>query len=269
LAKPFLSATAPRLHTGCTVLRVAADKHAATVDVLRHATQQVERWTAQQCIVALPVFIAARVVQSPPSFVSEVARGLRYAPWVVANIHLTAPLQDRPGAAPAWDNVIHGAGEMGGLGYVNARHQTLDPRPGPTVLTHYRALGDSPQARQALLQQPWTHWRDLTLAELRRAHPDIDQAATRVEITRYGHAMACPVPGTQKLLSKNATSRSNLEQSLLQKSKQTMSYSLKKSSTAIANSLPHTAKLRFAHGDWSGYSIFEEAFTRGHWAGSV
>jgi hypothetical protein len=29
-------------------------------------------------------------------------------PWLVANIHLDAPLQDRPGAAPAWDNVLYG-----------------------------------------------------------------------------------------------------------------------------------------------------------------
>jgi hypothetical protein len=27
-------------------------------------------------------------------------------------------------------------------------------------------------------------------------------------------------------------------------------------------------RLSFAHADWSGYSIFEEAFTRGHVAGS-
>jgi len=26
-------------------------------------------------------------------------------------------------------------------------------------------------------------------------------------------------------------------------------------------------RLSFAHADWSGYSIFEEAFTRGHVAG--
>ena len=28
-------------------------------------------------------------------------------------------------------------------------------------------------------------------------------------------------------------------------------------------------RLAFAHGDWSGYSIFEEAFTRGHLAGAA
>ena len=84
----------------------------------------------------------------------------------------------------------------GGLGYVDARHQTLDPRPGPTVLTHYRALGDQPQRRQQLLSQPWRYWRDQTLAELSVAHPDLLSKVTRMDITRYGRAMSIPVPGT-------------------------------------------------------------------------
>ncbi len=31
--------------------------------------------------------------------------------------------------------------------------------------------------------------------------------------------------------------------------------------------MPATARLAFAHSDWSGYSVLEEAFTRGHHAG--
>ena len=36
---------------------------------------------------------------------ASAAARLRYAPWLVANLHLRAPLADRPGAAPSWDNV--------------------------------------------------------------------------------------------------------------------------------------------------------------------
>ena len=137
----------------------------------------------------------------------------RQAMWAVANLHLSVPLQGRPGAAPAWDNMLYDlqdrvgrrtgeaaggnlSGTGGGLGYVDARHQTLDPRPGPTVLTHYRALGDQPQRRQQLLSQPWRYWRDQTLAELSVAHPDLLSKVTRMDITRYGRAMSIPVPGT-------------------------------------------------------------------------
>ena len=38
-------------------------------------------------------------------------------------------------------------------------------------------------------------------------------------------------------------------------------------SLTILAASPATARLLFAHSDWSGYSVFEEAFTRGHAAG--
>jgi hypothetical protein len=56
--------------------------------------------------------------------------------------HITSALNDRPGAAPAWDNVIYNATPgHSGLGYVDAMHQSLQPVSGATVLTHYRGLG--------------------------------------------------------------------------------------------------------------------------------
>jgi hypothetical protein len=69
------------------------------------------------------------------------------------------------------------------------------------VLSYYQALGDQPQAREQLATQPWTHWADAALATLSAPHPDLARRATRVEITRYGHAMSIPVPGTLQFLS--------------------------------------------------------------------
>ena len=63
---------------------------------------------------------------------------MRHAPWLVANLHLDAALDDRPGAPPSWDNVVYGGA---GLGYVDAMHQSTRPFAGPTVLTAYWALG--------------------------------------------------------------------------------------------------------------------------------
>ncbi|MDB5914448.1 MAG: fumarate reductase, partial [Ramlibacter sp.] len=128
----------------------------------------------------------------------------------------------------SWDNVVYG-GE--GLGYVVATHQDLDPAPGPTVLTWYCAPGEA--ARADVLRQPWTHWRDRAMSELSAPHPDLPRHLTRVEVARYGHAMPIPVPGTLAGLPRPAPS----------------------------------GRLRFAHSDWAGYSIFEEAFTMGHLAG--
>nr|WP_315494446.1 FAD-dependent oxidoreductase [uncultured Rhodoferax sp.] len=240
-----------RLHTGCVVLRVAQARHGVEVDAFNTATQQVERWQAQQAIVALPIFIAVRVVEGAPDFLRQAAQRVVYAPWLVANIHLREPLRDRPGAAPSWDNVVYGTQ---GLGYVDAMHQSLQPVPGATVLTHYRALGDEgggPSAgRKQLLEQPWTHWRDTLLAELAAAHPDLPAKATRLELTRYGHAMAIPIPSVQGQIGFKPL------------------WNMRKQLSKTERFGLQSGRLRFAHSDWAGYSIFEEAFTLGHWAGA-
>jgi hypothetical protein len=73
------------------------------------------------------------------------------------------------------------------------------------------------------------------LAELSVPHPDIARKASRIEVTRYGHAMAMPLPGTLRARPGHAAL--------------------------------HGDRLRFAHADWAGYSVFEEAFALGHAAG--
>ncbi len=245
-----------QLQTGTSVLRIAETRRGVEVDAFNHHSGNVERWQAPRCVVALPVFVAARVVQNPPAFLAQAAQRLQWAPWAVTNIHLNAPLADRPGAAPAWDNVIYGDSNPGGLGYVDASHQKLDPRPGPTVLTYYQALGDVAEARQQLATQGAEHWGRAALAALAGPHPDVLQRATRVQVTRYGHAMSIPVPGIQTFLSQIGLQGTPGKRKLLLNGER---------QRAIPT--PATARLAFAHSDWSGYSVFEEAFTRGHAAG--
>ena len=245
-----------QLQTGTSVLRIAETRRGVEVDAFNHHSGNVERWQAPRCIVALPVFVAARVVHNPPAFLAQAAQRLQWAPWAVTNIHLNAPLADRPGAAPAWDNVIYGDSNPGGLGYVDASHQKLDPRPGPTVLTYYQALGDVAEARQQLATQGAEHWGRAALAALAGPHPDVVQRATRVQVTRYGHAMSIPVPGIQTFLSQIGLQAPPGKRKLLLNGERQR-----------ALPTPATARLAFAHSDWSGYSVFEEAFTRGHAAG--
>jgi predicted NAD/FAD-dependent oxidoreductase len=238
LTKRLAEPLGDRLRTGQVVTRIAELRGGVEVDAWDTETKSLVRWQAERCIVALPVFIASRVVEKAPEALRNAAAHMRYAPWLVANVHLSGPLADRPGAAPSWDNVVYGTR---GLGYVDARHQTLDPTPRGTVISWYRPLGpssyDTMDGRRILQDRPWTGWRDDLLAELSVPHPDLPELATRVEITRYGHAMAIPTPG---LLARMGTAHRG-----------------------------HVAagRLSFAHADWSGYSIFEEAFTRGHVAG--
>ncbi|QIL82756.1 NAD(P)-binding protein [Diaphorobacter sp. HDW4A] len=256
LAAP-LAAKGP-LRTGHSVIRIAQTRHAVEVDVHVAETDRIERWVAGQCIVALPVFLAARVIQSAPDFLQQAAKRMQWAPWLVANIHVDAPLDDRAGAAPSWDNVLYADAVPGGLGYVDASHQRLDPRPAPTVLSYYQALGDLPDARKLLAEQPWTYWRDPIIASLSQAHPDLAQRATRMEITRYGHAMSIPVPGDQALLGR--IGMAGIQGKRL---------ALSNGERVPLTPTPASGRLSFAHADWSGYSVFEEAFTRGWGAGAL
>lgn len=227
-----------RLLTGHAVTRIADTRGGVEIDAVDVGSGSRVRWQAERCVVALPVFVAARVVEGASERLRGAAAAMGYSPWLVANVHLREPLADRPGAPPSWDNVIHGSR---GLGYVDARHQTLDPTPRATVLTWYRPLGpsggDGLDGRRQLLDRPWSGWRDDLLAELSVPHPDLAGLASRIDITRYGHAMAIPAPG---LLARLGAPDRVVE-----------------------------GRLDFAHADWSGYSIFEEAFTRGHLAGTA
>ena len=258
LAKPLQSGN--QLRTGSSVLRIAPMRHGVEVDVHIAASDRIERWVAERCVVALPVFIAARVVQPAPEFLKQAAQRLQWAPWLVANIHIDAPLADREGAAPAWDNVLFADAVPGGLGYVDAGHQRLDPRPAPTVLSYYQALGDIKDGRKLLAEQPWTHWRDPIMASLASAHPDLHERATRMEITRYGHAMSIPVPGDQAFLSRIGVQTA---------SSSSQRVALSNGERVALAPTPATERLVFAHADWSGYSVFEEAFTRGFFAGAL
>ena len=244
-----------RLQPGRVVLRIANTPRGVEVDALNTAEQTLERWQARMGVVALPLHVAARVVQNPPDFLSAVAQRVVHAPWLVVNLHLREPLHDRPGAAPSWDNVIYGdPAAAPGLGYVDARHQSLQSVPGATVLTYYRALGDvlgGPLAgRQQLLHKPWAQWRNEIVAELSQAHPDLAAKVTQLEITRYGHAMAVPVPNSEGQIG-------------LQRP-QNVRKQLSKTERSGGPSALAWEHLRFAHSDWAGYSVFEEAFAAGH-----
>jgi hypothetical protein len=207
---------------------------------LWHArARRSDAWRAGQVVLALPLFVAARLfgMAAAPALVAA-AGMLRYAPWLVANLHLEHPLLDVPGAAPAWDNVRYGSPT---LGYVDAMHQSLRPVAEATVLTAYWALGgDSVAAldatRRRLLEGPWSAWADAVLDDLAVAHPDVRSAVARIALMRYGHAMSLPLPGVR-------------------------------GSAALRALAEPQARVQFGHADLSGYSVFEEALYQGSRAG--
>ncbi|MFM9879940.1 MAG: NAD(P)-binding protein [Burkholderiaceae bacterium] len=260
-----------RLHTGRVITRIAEGRGGVEVDALNVSAQTTERWLAAHCIVALPLRVAARVVQLRSSQqqrgLQAAAASLRSAPWLVANLVLSGALHERGGAAPSWDNVLYGAA---GLGYVNARHQQLEAQPARNaagVLTYYRALGDVPGAARQLLTQPLPWWQAQVLADLAPAHADLPGKLLQMDVCRWGHGMAIPLPATllqrQKYSDSGLLPARNLPRPL---SKKISSAATNANSANSASSAP-LQRLTFAHSDWAGYSVFEEAFALGHRAG--
>ena len=156
-----------------------------------HVDTPHEQIVADAVVWAAPLFVLPRVCAEVTLPVS-----LEYASWVVANLVLDSMPQER-GAPLAWDNVIFGSTA---LGYVNAQHQRLGLADARQLWTWYHAVTDQPAAtgRRWLQQQPWSAWRDTIVHDLQRAHPDIAERLVRIDVKRWGHAMARPVPGTLK-----------------------------------------------------------------------
>jgi hypothetical protein len=176
-------------------------------------------------IFAAPSFLAARLVDGAPAVAD-----FQYSPWVTANLTLERWPAER-GAPMAWDNVIV---DSPSLGYVVATHQSLRTHVPRTVWTYYWALSDGPPRvnREWLLAQSWNSLATRILADLARAHPDIHECVSRIDICRMGHAMIRPTPGFLTSPARQAL-------------------------------LSRRDGLFFAHSDLSGLSLFEEAQYRG------
>lgn len=196
LVEQMLEAAAlgDRLHRDTVVH--AIDPAAGTVHAYDFAAGRQRVFEAQQVLWAAPRFVLPRVLSPgvdplPPDTIT-------YAPWLVANVEVSA----RPrgiGAHLAWDNVPI---EGDNLGYVVATHlEDLQAAHTPgTVLTYYQPMpAPTPEglrARRAeLLAGSLGHWCDHVSGQLEAMHPGIGGTIRRIHVARWGHAMVRPAPG--------------------------------------------------------------------------
>jgi len=208
-----------RVRTASIVTRISRQgrQWAVTTPDTRYVTDAV--------IFAAPAFLARYLIEGGPA-----VPDFEYSPWLTANLTLDRWPAER-GAPVAWDNVIV---DSPSLGYVVATHQSLRTHVPQTVWTYYWALADEPPraARQWLLAARWDSLATRILDDLSRAHPDIRESVSRLDICRMGHAMIRPTPGFLSSPARLAL-RTNID------------------------------RLFFAHSDVSGLSLFEEAQHRG------
>jgi hypothetical protein len=164
--------------------------------------------------------------ERPPFSAAE----FQHNAWFVANLFLNG--RPKPRFAKdfplAWDNVLY---ESPSLGYVTATHQKgIDY--GPTVLTYYYPMCAEENYRTKLFNYDWQQLADVCLSDLARAHPDIYELTSRLDIMRWGHAMISPRPN---FIWSGIRSKTEL---------------------------PYR-NIHFAHTDQSGIALFEEAFYHG------
>lgn len=235
LATQLANTSIAQIRSRQLVHAISMEKHGVSVDALDLDKHQTTRWQAAQVIYASPVHTLPYVYRQA-SALTAAARSVAHAPWLVANISLSAAGLLHGNLPAAWDNVLY---DSPGLGYVVANHQSLAQAPSASVITYYRAMAQAEcgQARKQLYAQTWQTLQQQITQDLGQAHPDITQAITQMDIWRWGHAMTFPRPG---FLSDSQRLQLNQRHE----------------------------RLHVAHTDAAGMSIFEEAFAQGIQAAS-
>jgi len=190
---------------------------------------------AKSVILACPRFIASHMAHSNSlssfaQFSFAKVKEMSYSPWLVANISVKFVPSTR-GADLAWDNVSYYSHS---LGYIDAKHQSLNTMRGPTVLTYYLPMDQdkSDITRKNALSKKVEEWRTFILQDLENMHPGISQVVEHIDLWIWGHGMIRPIPNFIW--------------------------------SEFRQSLPRSVEgIFFAHSDMSGISIFEEAFWQG------
>lgn len=232
IAKHFADRVGERLRCGIAVTEVQTEDDGQQVRVIGFDTSrdQALGFRAKRAILAVPQFLASRLVAGFPSDRVAAAKQFQYAPWLVANLHLKARPSAEGFSLMAWDNVL---ADSESLGYVSATHQSGRDH-GPVVLTYYWPWCDADvrAARERMLRLTWTEAVEHILADLTPAHRNLRELVERIDVMRWGHAMIRPSPG---FLTRDAR---------------------RQASAAWRG-------LHFANTDLSGMALCEEAFFHG------
>lgn len=216
-----------KIRLNSLAMQIIPTEKGVDVVYLNTETKELRGLHCEKIIFSSPIFTAKYLIRD---FTESYADQFQHNAWFVANL----TLKDRPQQRfakdfpLAWDNVIY---ESNSLGYVVATHQKgMDY--GQTVFTYYYPMCAEENARAKLFGLNWEQLADICLTDLSRAHKDIRELVTRLDVMRWGHAMISPRP--------------NFLWSGVREQAQK----------------PYR-NIHFAHSDLSGVALFEEAFYHG------
>lgn len=188
-------------------------------------------YNAKYVVVATPLFVAKHMLKyllSPALL--EFINKISYFPWVTANITFNN-LRNHVKKSLSWDNVVF---DNACLGLVYAQHQSLKQFHPSKVFTYYRPFdeSDAHTERHRLYAMDEAELIEIILKDCKDFYLEFDDISS-IDYRVLGHGMICP---TVDLLKNPKLAQLESEIS---------------------------KGIYLAHSDLSGYSIFEEAFSRG------
>jgi len=143
---------------------------------------------ARAVILAVPKFLAARIVPELPSAQREAMQAFRYAPYAVINVCLK-----RPGPAPAYDNWFLDTPFADFIPADWVTHAGQGPAERKTVLTVYHPLAE-PRRGELLDDGRLVELSEETVRHLERHFPTLTSNVAEVRAFRRGHALPIPTP---------------------------------------------------------------------------
>ena len=224
-----------QLHSNCMVKNVSIQNNKVELTIFNYKLNKSFLVKANKCVLAVPPFVAAKIIDKNIPYPFDKVSKLKHAPWMVAAITLDNIPESR-GIELCWDNVCYG---QRSLGYIYNQHQTLKQGSDKMVISLYMTFNDidDKKSRNTIRNYTEADWEKIVINELEQMHHGISALVEEIEIFTWGHGMILPCKDLVK------------------------SSALKELGKPIDN------KLFFAHSDLAGYSTFEEAFDLGHKAG--
>lgn len=219
----------PQIQTGQLARKIEMTENSCKTTVYDSKTDKYYVIESAKIILAVPFFVRKKLLANLEK--TDFSLPIIHQPWLVSNITLKN-FTDKHGFPLAWDNVLMNSET---LGFVFAQHQSLKTQHEQLVFTLYKPL-DKGEAREIRKQYYAKSEKELEaeiIADLQAFYPKIAEQITAIDCHIWGHGMVSP----------------SIDFLLNEKKKD-----LRK---------PIASKIFFAHTDYSGISIFEEAFWQG------
>ncbi len=217
------------IETNALIVQIE-DKITHTESVVYYPlSKKFVKYISNHTVVACPSYVAKHIVKSAKNPI--LSYDYKHHPWLVSSVILKE-IPNGNGLDLAWDNVEY---KTKGLGYIYNQHQSFKLVQEKYVISVYLAFDKlSPEEeRKRMFSMTEEEMKGLVISELKSMHAEIEEHIESIDFQQWGHGMVTPYPGSFKhyLVFK--------ENEINQK------------------------RIKLAHTDYAGYSVFEEGFARG------